>query len=104
MAMPTRTAAIETSRTASPTASAKRVREPAVKGTARAAAKAITIPATRSAVVVARMRRHPSPISARSLVRIAATIEDVVNAAAARAGAAASTHSTPNTASVGADA
>src|SRR5216683_5587634 len=106
MAMPngTRIAAIDTRSTASPRANPNRDREPADSATAPAALSAITSPESSSAVVVTRMRRHPSPISARSSVRIAAAMADTASVAAARAGAAASTHATPTTAKLVLDA
>ena len=54
----------------------------------------------RSATELARIRRHASPISVRSSVRIADAIEDSARPAATRAGATASTAATPATANV----
>src|SRR5207244_10784797 len=51
-------------------------------------------------VELARIRRHASPISARSSVRIALAIDEMASHAAARAGAIARTHATPATAKV----
>ena len=58
-------------------------------------ARPMTIVDTSSAPELARMRRHASPISARSSVRIAFAMVDAASSAAARAGAMAKTAATP---------
>src|SRR5260370_2527600 len=100
----TRIAVIDTRRTAAPRPNPKRDRDATASEIAPAALSVITSPDSRSAPVVVGMRRHPSPILARSSVRIAAAMADTANVAAALAAAAANTHMTPATAKLLLDA
>ena len=63
-------------------------------------ASAMATTDARNAPEVARIRRHASPISARSSVRIAPAMDVIASEAPARAGAIASTAATPAIAKV----
>ena len=77
-----------------------RERELTPKASAPLAASPMTMADASSAPELARIRRHASPISAISSVRIAFAMVEAASSAAARAGATARTAATPAMANV----